>query len=88
MAVRISATYLLSTYDRRRCPNAPARTGARGEQNIILNTPLPQWSKEVINNLINQKIPNDETAQAIKDAREGKNMAKVSLDELKKEVGA
>jgi DNA-damage-inducible protein J len=34
------------------------------------------------------KIPNDETAQAIKDAREGKNMAKVSLDELKKEVGA
>ena len=26
MAVRISATYLLSTYDRRRCPNGPART--------------------------------------------------------------
>jgi len=34
------------------------------------------------------KIPNDETAQVIKDAREGKNMTKVSLDELKKEVGA
>ena len=34
------------------------------------------------------KIPNDETAQVIKDAREGKNMTKISLDELKKEVGA
>ncbi len=34
------------------------------------------------------KIPNDETAQVIKEAREGKNMSKVSLDELKKEVGA
>lgn len=34
------------------------------------------------------KIPNDETAKAIKDAREGKNMTKVSLDDLKKEIGA
>ena len=34
------------------------------------------------------KIPNDETIQVIKDAREGKNMTKVSLEELKKEVGA
>ena len=34
------------------------------------------------------KIPNDETAQVIKDAREGKNMTKVSLDDLKKEIGA
>ena len=34
------------------------------------------------------KIPNDETARVIKEAREGKNMSKVSLDELKKEVGA
>jgi len=34
------------------------------------------------------KIPNDETAQVIKEARVGKNMTKVSLDELKKEVGA
>jgi DNA-damage-inducible protein J len=34
------------------------------------------------------KIPNDETAQVIKDAREGRNMTKISLDELKKEVGA
>ena len=34
------------------------------------------------------KIPNEETAQVIKDARKGKNMTKVSLDELKKEVGA
>jgi len=34
------------------------------------------------------KIPNDETAQVIKEAREGKNMTRVSLDELKKEVGA
>jgi len=34
------------------------------------------------------KIPNDETAQVIKEARVGKNMTKVSLDALKKEVGA
>ncbi len=34
------------------------------------------------------KIPNKETAQAIKDAREEKNMSKVSIDELKKETGA
>lgn len=34
------------------------------------------------------KIPNDETAQVIKDAREGKNMTKVSLEDLKKEIGA
>jgi DNA-damage-inducible protein J len=34
------------------------------------------------------KIPNDETAQVIKEARAGKNMTKVSLNELKKEVGA
>ncbi|BAF73059.1 type II toxin-antitoxin system RelB/DinJ family antitoxin [Sulfurovum sp. NBC37-1] len=34
------------------------------------------------------KIPNDETAQVIKEARVGKNMTKVSLEELKKEVGA
>ena len=34
------------------------------------------------------KIPNEDTAQVIKDAREGKNMTKVSLDELKEELGA
>ena len=34
------------------------------------------------------KIPNEETARAIQDAREGKNMTRVSLDELKKEIGA
>ncbi len=34
------------------------------------------------------KIPNDETAQVIHEAREGKNMTRVSLDELKKEAGA
>lgn len=34
------------------------------------------------------KIPNNETVQAIKDAREGKNMTKISLDDLKKEFGA
>jgi predicted ABC-type ATPase len=28
------------------------KSGARGEQNIILNTPLAQWSKEIINHLI------------------------------------
>ncbi len=32
------------------------------------------------------KIPNEETAQVIKDAREGKNMTKISLDDLKKEI--
>lgn len=34
------------------------------------------------------KIPNEETAKVIKEARAGKNMTKVSLDNLKKEVGA
>ena len=34
------------------------------------------------------KIPNDDTAQAIKEARSGKNMSKVNLDDLKKVVSA
>jgi len=34
------------------------------------------------------KIPNDDTAKVIEDAREGKNMTKVSLDELKESIGA
>ena len=34
------------------------------------------------------KIPNDETAQVIEDARSDRNMSKVSLEELKKELGA
>ena len=34
------------------------------------------------------KIPNEETAQTIKDARAGKNMSHVSIEELKKEAGA
>ena len=34
------------------------------------------------------KIPNEETAKVIQDARDGKNMTKVSLDELKKGIGA
>jgi DNA-damage-inducible protein J len=33
------------------------------------------------------KIPNKQTAEAIKDSREGKNMMRISLDELKKEIG-
>jgi len=32
------------------------------------------------------KLPNKETLQTIKDAREGKNMVKISLNELKKEI--
>ena len=34
------------------------------------------------------KIPNDITLEAIKDARANKNMTKVSLDDLKKDLGA
>jgi len=34
------------------------------------------------------KIPNEETKQAIKDARSGINMTKVSLEDLKKEIDA
>ncbi len=34
------------------------------------------------------KIPNEDTAQVIQDAREGKNMIKVSLADLKKGVSA
>ena len=33
------------------------------------------------------KIPNDETIKTIKYAREDKNMSKVSIEELKKEIG-
>ena len=33
------------------------------------------------------KIPNKKTAKVIEDAREGKNMTKISLDDLKKEIG-
>ena len=28
------------------------KSGARGERNIIINTPLPQWSKEIINDIL------------------------------------
>jgi DNA-damage-inducible protein J len=34
------------------------------------------------------KIPNDITIEAIKDAREAKNMKKISLEDLKKGLGA
>ncbi len=34
------------------------------------------------------KIPNNETAKAIKEAREDKNMIKTSLEDLKKDFGA
>lgn len=34
------------------------------------------------------KIPNDITLEAIKDARVNKNMTKVSLEDLKKDLGA
>ena len=45
------------------------KSGARGEQNIILKTPLPEWSKEIINDLINQKMPNDKIAKVIEGAK-------------------
>jgi len=28
------------------------KSGARGEQSILLNTPLPEWSKEIIANIV------------------------------------
>ncbi len=34
------------------------------------------------------KIPNDKTKKAIKEARDGKNMIKTSLEDLKKDFGA
>lgn len=34
------------------------------------------------------KIPNDETLQALKDAKEGKNMENVDFEQLKKEMDA
>ncbi len=34
------------------------------------------------------KIPNEETIKAIKDARINKNMTKVNLNDLKKDLGA
>jgi len=44
---------------------------------IVLNHGLP----------FDARIPNDETLQAIQDAREGKNLTRISLDELKREAG-
>ena len=34
------------------------------------------------------KIPNEDTVQVIEEARAGKNMTKISLDDLKEEIGA
>ncbi len=34
------------------------------------------------------KIPNEDTAKTIQDAREGKNMTKISLKDLKEKIGA
>lgn len=34
------------------------------------------------------RIPNDVTIEAIKDAREAKNMTKINLEDLKKDLGA
>ena len=34
------------------------------------------------------KIPNEETAKVIKDARDGKNMSKISIEELKEDINA
>jgi len=78
VAPKVKALYLFDNSEAHYKRIASLRkSGARGEQNIIITTPLPGWSKQIINDLINQKIPNDETAQVIKDAREGKNMTKI-----------
>jgi DNA-damage-inducible protein J len=45
---------------------------------VVLNQGLP----------FEAKIPNEETLRTIQDAREGKNLTRVSLDELKREAGA
>ena len=34
------------------------------------------------------KIPNEDTAKVIKDARDGKNMSKISIEELKEDINA
>lgn len=34
------------------------------------------------------KIPNDETSEVIREARKNKNMTKVSLEDLEKDIGA
>ena len=78
VAPKVKALYLFDNSEAHYKRIASLRkAGARDEQNIILNAPLPMWSKQIINDLINQKIPNDETAQVIEEAREGKNMTKI-----------
>jgi len=85
VAPKVKALYLFDNSETHYKRIASLRkSGARGEQNIILNTPLPQWSKEIINDLINQKIPNDETVQAIEDARNGNHMTKIVSGKHKK----
>ncbi|RUM68944.1 MAG: hypothetical protein DSZ08_07415, partial [Sulfurovum sp.] len=78
VAPKVKALYLFDNSEAHYKRIASLRkAGARDEQNIILNAPLPMWSKQIINDLINQKIPNHETAQVIEEAREGKNMTKI-----------
>lgn len=53
VAPKVKALYLFDnsgTHYRRIA--SVRKSGARGEQNIILNTPLPEWSKEIINDIL------------------------------------
>ena len=53
VAPKVKALYLFDNSETHYKRIASLRkSGARGEQNILLNTPLPEWSKEIINDIL------------------------------------
>jgi len=53
VAPKVKALYLFDNSETHYKRIASLRkSGARGEQKILLNTPLPEWSKEIINDIL------------------------------------
>ena len=67
---------------RHSCPNTPIYALSEAFNIFLTQSVLERGIPFEI------KIPNDETLEAIKDARANKNMTKVSLEDLKKDLGA
>ena len=56
VAPKIKALYIFDNSETRfKLIASLRRSGARGKQNIIINKPLPQWSKKIIDGLKDQK---------------------------------
>lgn len=54
-------------------------TNAAKQQSLSLNDYIIQY---LMKNIVINKIPNTETQQAIEDARAGRNMQKVTIEQL------